>query len=313
MGAKGCIITIIRGYLFSLLIHLLLILLLWWLFWHEHPKKLPQTSTPIRLSYTRFIDLSSPSTPSPVPTLPRPTHTSHHKQKVSPKPTQAAPTQQRTAKHTKAHRPVKTLKATPLQPHRIMHQKRKQKSPQPYKKRKTLQRKRDAKPQKQHLAKKIQQAKVKRHHTKTKRHYKDALASALMGGALTHKVDLKRVHHSANAMIHKLYGKQFLRFTPEQKRFIRTHLDEIYRITQNTLIRHGYPDVAVRTRQQGTNVVSFYLHPNGDISHLRLDRRIGYSALDRNTLEVIRLAYMHYPHPKQKTLIRFYVTYELLW
>ena len=112
-------------------------------------------------------------------------------------------------------------------------------------------------------------------------------------------------------MIRKLYGREFDSFTPAQKKFIRDKLGEIHRITQNTLTRNGYPSVAARTGQQGVNVVTFYLHPNGDISGLRLKRRMGYTALDQNTLEVIRTAYMYYPHPKTKTKITFYVNYEL--
>lgn len=115
----------------------------------------------------------------------------------------------------------------------------------------------------------------------------------------------------AERMIKTLYGKEYYSFTPAQKRFIRSHLDEIRRITQNTLVRNGYPEVAVRTGQQGTNVVTFYLHPNGDITGLRLKRPMGYAALDDNTLEVIRIAYKDYPRPKETTKITFYVTYRL--
>jgi TonB family protein len=112
-------------------------------------------------------------------------------------------------------------------------------------------------------------------------------------------------------MIKKLYGSEFNTFSPTQQKFIRNNLSTIHRITQNTLTQNGYPDVAVRTRQQGTNVVSFYLHPNGDISGLTLKTPIGYSALDQNTLDVIRIAYKDYPLPNQKTKIVFYVMYTL--
>ncbi len=136
------------------------------------------------------------------------------------------------------------------------------------------------------------------------------LANALLGAATT-------IPHTPTAsstterMIHRLYGREFDHLTPTQKRFIRNHLSEIHRITQNTLSRNGYPNVAVRTRQQGVNIVTFYLHPNGDITGLRLKRSMGYRALDKNTLEVIRIAYMHYPHPKTTTKITFYVNYKL--
>ena len=116
--------------------------------------------------------------------------------------------------------------------------------------------------------------------------------------------------YSAN-MINKLYGSEFNGYTATQKKFIQHNLGIIHRITQRTLIRNGYPEVSVRTKQQGTNVVSFYLHPNGDISDLRLKRKIGYTALDKNTLEVIRIAYKDYPLPNQKTKIVFYVQYSI--
>ncbi|MBU1666806.1 TonB family protein [bacterium] len=114
-----------------------------------------------------------------------------------------------------------------------------------------------------------------------------------------------------NKKIQKLYGSTFHTYTPTQKKFIEDNLDEIQRITQNTLTRRGYPQGAGRTGQQGTNVVSFNLHPNGNISELHLKTRIGYRALDDNTLELIKTAYKDYPYPSTTTKIVFYVTYSI--
>ena len=114
-----------------------------------------------------------------------------------------------------------------------------------------------------------------------------------------------------NNKIRKLYGAGFHDFTPTQKKFIENNLDTIQEITQQTLTRRGYPEGAGRTGQEGTNVVSFNLHPNGDISDLRLKTRIGYRALDENTLSLIRVAYMDYPYPSTTTKIIFYVTYSI--
>lgn len=140
------------------------------------------------------------------------------------------------------------------------------------------------------------------------------LANALMGSG-TSMYPGQRSAASSGAysakMINQLYGKEFDTFSPTQKKFIKKNLGIIHRITQRTLTRNGYPEIAVRTRQQGTNVVSFYLHPNGDISKLRLKTKIGYAALDNNTLEVIRIAYKDYPLPNKKTKIVFYVQYSL--
>jgi len=141
-----------------------------------------------------------------------------------------------------------------------------------------------------------------------------ALAKSLLAQASSLSPAPSRASASGgyvSQMIKQLYGGEFNSYSPAQKEFIKNNLGTIHQITQRTLTLNGYPDIAVRTRQQGTNVVSFYLHPNGDISDLRLKRRIGYESLDQNTLEVIRIAYKDYPLPNKKTKIMFYVQYSL--
>jgi TonB family protein len=174
------------------------------------------------------------------------------------------------------------------------------------------------------LAKKEEKKKVQKKKVTKKRVVKkrkpqrkksnNPLANALMGSGTsmypTQRSSASSGSYSAR-MINQLYGKEFGTFSSTQKKFIKHNLGTIHRITQRTLNRNGYPEVAVRTRQEGTNVVSFYLHPNGDISGLRLKTRIGYAALDNNTLEVIRIAYKDYPLPNQKTKIVFYVQYSI--
>jgi len=153
---------------------------------------------------------------------------------------------------------------------------------------------------------------VKRKHRRKRS--KNPLANALMGSGSSLYPGRSAPSSSgsySSRMINQLYGREFDTFSSSQKKFIKHNLGAIHRITQRTLIRNGYPEVAVRTRQQGTNVVSFYLHPNGDISNLRLKTKIGYTALDQNTLEVIRIAYKDYPLPNQKTKIVFYVQYSI--
>jgi len=164
------------------------------------------------------------------------------------------------------------------------------------------------------IKKKIPKRIVKRTKIRKKpKRSKDPLANALMGAG-TSMYPTRRPStsgSSVNRMIRQLYGREFNTFSPSQKKFIKENLGSIHRITQRTLTRNGYPSVALRTQQQGTNVVSFYLHPNGDITGLRLKRRMGYAALDQNTLDVIRIAYKDYPRPKSKTKITFYVKYKL--
>lgn len=167
---------------------------------------------------------------------------------------------------------------------------------------------------KKKVVKKKHVVKKKKTYRKPKRS-KDALANMLMGsGTSMYPTQSRRSSGAGNygdRMIKQLYGSEFNTYTPTQKKFIRNNLSTIHQITQRTLSRNGYPDIAVRTRQQGTNIVSFYLHPNGDITGLRLKKSLGYSALDNNTLKVIRLAYKDYPLPNKKTRLIFHVRYSL--
>ena len=167
------------------------------------------------------------------------------------------------------------------------------------------------KPKKKVVKKSTPRAKPQRRAKRSK----DPLANMLMGsGTSMFPTQPKRTSGAGTygeKMIKKLYGSEFNTYSPTQKKYIRNNLSTIHQITQRTLSRNGYPQVAIQTRQQGTNVVSFYLHPNGDISGLRLKTRIGYAALDDNTIKVIKLAYKDYPLPNKKTRLIFYVRYSI--
>jgi len=112
----------------------------------------------------------------------------------------------------------------------------------------------------------------------------------------------------AKGPIKELYGDEYERMTKEQKEFIKDNLSSIGRITQKYL---QYPEAAGRLSMQGRSVVEFLLHPNGDITNLRLLDSSGYRALDNNSIETIQIAYKDYPRPSQTTMIRIYVHYEL--
>ncbi|RXK00389.1 hypothetical protein CRU98_04315 [Arcobacter sp. CECT 8986] len=111
----------------------------------------------------------------------------------------------------------------------------------------------------------------------------------------------------------KLYGKEYDKFTKVQKEFLQDNLKKIGRITQKYLYKRGYPRIAIRTKQEGMNVIEFYLYPNGDISDMKIINSSNYSTLDKNTKETIETAYKDYPRPKEKTKIRIYVHYKILY
>ena len=108
----------------------------------------------------------------------------------------------------------------------------------------------------------------------------------------------------------ELYGEEFGDYGVVERDFIINNLRDIGRITARYLT---YPKDAIRLGQQGVNIVEFYLHPNGDISELKLLKSSGYVILDRNSERTIEIAYKDYPHPISKTLIRIRVSMELFY
>lgn len=106
----------------------------------------------------------------------------------------------------------------------------------------------------------------------------------------------------------EIYGESFESLSQSERKFIENNLQNIGKITQRYL---RYPRTAGRLGQSGDNIVEFYLHPNGDISELKLISESGYSMLDENSIHTIRLAYKDYPYPSERTLIRIRVFYFL--
>jgi len=112
-------------------------------------------------------------------------------------------------------------------------------------------------------------------------------------------------------LISTLYGNSYSKMSRSQQDFIDNNLRRIIEISQRTLNYLGYPQEALYFGEEGTNIVEFWLHPNGDISGLRLRKKLPSQSLNHQTLEVIKTAYMYYPHPKTKTKIIIYVRYKL--
>jgi len=143
--------------------------------------------------------------------------------------------------------------------------------------------------------------------------YKSPLANSLMKSGTSYKPTRSRqlTQSSSTNLINKLYGKEFDSYSSQEKKFLKANLGRIHSITQKALSRNGYPESAIRMGQEGVNVVSFYLHPNGNITQLKLEKSMGHSSLDNNTLQVIRIAYSNYPLPQKRTKIKFYVNYTI--
>jgi TonB family protein len=297
---KESIIRTLKGLLLSLLLHLL-ILLLFIKNWQEITFLPPQgKEKKISLNLQQIVSPPSPK-PKPIP-VPQPIVTPPIPKPIIEKPIEpeVQAIKKKVLDESKkvfAQQSTEENNVTKIEPKPVKKVVKKVEKKKPIKK-----------VQKKTVVKKTKQQRQPKRSG-------DPLANMLMGsGTSMYPSQNSRPSSSGSygaRMIKKLYGEEFNTYSETQKKFIKNNLGSIHRITQNTLTRNGYPDIAVRTRQQGTNIVSFYLHPNGDISDLKLKRHIGHQALDQNTLDVIRTAYKDYPLPNKKTKIIFYVKYSI--
>jgi len=155
--------------------------------------------------------------------------------------------------------------------------------------------------------KKVQKKIIKKEPPKKPINKPKSFEESLMNMGTPHQA----VQKPSNPLITKLYGSEFKSYTPKQKKFLNDNLETIHQITQRVLVLNSYPQEALDLFQEGVNVVSFYLYPNGSISHLKITRSSNSYFLDENTRQVIQMAYSQYPLPKQKTKIIFNVNYRI--
>lgn len=121
----------------------------------------------------------------------------------------------------------------------------------------------------------------------------------------------KAIPNDIKAEIIELYGDELGDYGFAEIDFIVNNLRDIGRITQYHINRRGYPQSARLLNQQGKNVIEFYLHPNGDISELRVVSSANSMILDNDMMTNIKVAFREYPRPTSKVKIRFYMTYAL--
>ncbi len=111
--------------------------------------------------------------------------------------------------------------------------------------------------------------------------------------------------------IKEVYGDTFGELSEGEQKYILDNQEIMRRITQEVLNRVGGVNLPNNLRVNESNIVEFYLYPNGDISDIKFIKRSGFYILDDTTKETIEYAYSRYPRPKQKTLIRYRVGYYL--
>jgi outer membrane biosynthesis protein TonB len=111
--------------------------------------------------------------------------------------------------------------------------------------------------------------------------------------------------------VKELYGDEFGKLTPGQQKYILDNQEIMRRITQRVLERVARVNLSPDINVNATNVIEFYLYPNGDISDFKFLKKSGHYVLDDTTKETIEYAYSKYPRPTEKTLIRYNVFYNL--
>jgi outer membrane biosynthesis protein TonB len=111
--------------------------------------------------------------------------------------------------------------------------------------------------------------------------------------------------------IKELYGDEFGELSPGQQKYILDNQEIMRRITQQVLNRVARVNLPNDLNVNRTNVIEFYLHPNGDMTDFKFLEKSGYYILDDTTKETIEYAYSRYPRPSEKTLIRYNVYYNL--
>ncbi len=292
--------------LLSILLHLIPFTLLW-IFLSDEKTLLSTGSKRVELSLQDFVTPSSAK-----PAQKKSASVSAPKSMVQPKPVRKQVAKPKTEpRHSK---PDMKKAQKEKAPKKTQSQITKKETPKPRKKNK------QPVPQKSLKTEPKREKELKKEESLQKEKKESSPLSKLAGSLGAPSMPLSRpqspsVTDVANALSERefkaLYKDDFDHFTPNQKSFIKNNLSRIQEITQHYLTQRGYPYVAARLGIDGMNIVEFDLHPNGDITGLKIIKEAGFEELDKNSIDTIKTAYKDYPRPDETTKIRFYIHYRL--
>jgi len=127
---------------------------------------------------------------------------------------------------------------------------------------------------------------------------------------LSEKVSTER-ESKVLSNIKDAYGDSFEELSLGEQEYILKNQEVMRRITQQVLNRVGRVNIPRDMRVNSSNIVEFYLYPNGEISEIKFIDKSNFYILDDTTKETIEYAYNKYPRPDQKTRIRYKVGYYL--
>ena len=146
---------------------------------------------------------------------------------------------------------------------------------------------------------------------------KDPLAWMYEDKSSQNKPEKKKVQTSGaqaggtTAQMKKLYGDEWGKLTAGQQKYMLDNQEIMRRITQRVLTRVANVNLNNNLNINTSNIIEFYLHPNGDMTDFKFLSKSGYYVLDDTTKETIEYAYSQYPRPKEKILVRYNVYYNL--
>jgi len=171
-------------------------------------------------------------------------------------------------------------------------------------------------PEKPYIPLKKKPVKVDENKTKEPKKENSRLYSFLSKKVATEPVkeSTKRSNKRESKLLSNIkdaYGESFGELSPGEQKYILDNQEVMRRITQQVLNRVGRVNIPRDMRVNSSNIVEFYLYPNGDISEIKFVNKSNFYILDDTTKETIEYAYSKYPRPAQKTRIRYKVGYYL--
>ncbi|GAA6914587.1 energy transducer TonB [Helicobacter pylori] len=294
-----------RNFFFSLILSVLLHWLIYFLFEHRGDF-FPSKPKLVKLNPENLLVLKrghSQDSSKNTPGAPKPTLAGPQKPPTPPTPPTPPPTPPKPIEKPKPEpKPKPKPKPEPKKPN---HKHKALKKVEKVEEKKVVEEKKE---EKKIVEQKVEQKKIEEKKPVKKEFDPNQLSFLPKEVAPPRQENNKGLDNQTRRDIDELYGEEFGDLGTAEKDFIRNNLRDIGRITQKYL---EYPQVAAYLGQDGTNAVEFYLHPNGDISDLKIIIGSEYKMLDDNTLKTIQIAYKDYPRPKTKTLIRIRVRYYL--
>ena len=92
------------------------------------------------------------------------------------------------------------------------------------------------------------------------------------------------------------------------KEYEERYLQKIREVIRSHL---SYPFIARRMGWQGEVIIRITLDPEGNLVSLKVEKSSGFEILDKNALEVIKIAYEEFPRPKTTVTLLIPIVYRL--